>query len=94
MAEADSEKKRDLTQGIPSSELAADTMIHGRVGDEEVLVVKRGAEVFAIGAHCTHYRGPIAEGLVVGEDPELDAKRFFRSDGGVVLISGDMLAAL
>jgi glucose-1-phosphate adenylyltransferase len=36
----------------------------------------------------------IPEGLVVGEDPELDAKRFFRSDDGVVLISGDMLAAL
>ncbi len=36
----------------------------------------------------------IPEGLVVGEDPELDARRFYRSDGGVVLISEDMLAAL
>jgi glucose-1-phosphate adenylyltransferase len=36
----------------------------------------------------------IPEGLVVGEDPELDAKRFYRSEGGVVLISADMLAAL
>ena len=36
----------------------------------------------------------IPEGLVVGEDPVLDATRFHRSDGGVVLISGDMLAAL
>ena len=36
----------------------------------------------------------IPEGLVVGEDPELDARRFYRSDGGVVLISADMLAAL
>ncbi len=36
----------------------------------------------------------IPEGLVVGEDPELDAKRFYRSDGGVVLISAEMLAAL
>jgi glucose-1-phosphate adenylyltransferase len=36
----------------------------------------------------------IPEGLVVGEDPVLDAERFYRSDGGVVLISGDMLAAL
>ena len=36
----------------------------------------------------------IPEGLVVGEDPALDAKRFYRSDGGVVLISPDMLAAL
>ena len=36
----------------------------------------------------------IPEGLVVGEDPEDDARRFYRSEGGVVLISADMLAAL
>ena len=36
----------------------------------------------------------IPEGLVVGEDPEEDARRFYRSDSGVVLISADMLAAL
>jgi glucose-1-phosphate adenylyltransferase len=33
----------------------------------------------------------IPENLVVGEDPELDEKRFYRSEGGVVLISADML---
>jgi glucose-1-phosphate adenylyltransferase len=36
----------------------------------------------------------IPEGLVIGEDPEADARRFYRSDDGVVLISADMLAAL
>jgi glucose-1-phosphate adenylyltransferase len=36
----------------------------------------------------------IPEGLVVGEDPELDARRFYRTDDGVVLISAEMLAAL
>ncbi|HEY4471167.1 MAG TPA: glucose-1-phosphate adenylyltransferase [Stellaceae bacterium] len=36
----------------------------------------------------------IPENLVVGEDSELDAKRFYRSEGGVVLISAEMLAAL
>ncbi|MGE5268773.1 MAG: glucose-1-phosphate adenylyltransferase [Thiohalocapsa sp.] len=36
----------------------------------------------------------IPEGLVVGEDPKEDAARFYRSDGGVVLISAEMLAAL
>jgi glucose-1-phosphate adenylyltransferase len=36
----------------------------------------------------------IREGLVIGEDPELDAKRFVRSEGGVTLVSADMLAAL
>ena len=36
----------------------------------------------------------IKEGLVIGEDPDLDAKRFYRSDEGVTLVSADMLAAL
>jgi glucose-1-phosphate adenylyltransferase len=36
----------------------------------------------------------IKEGLVIGEDPELDAKRFYCSEGGVTLVSADMLAAL
>ncbi|HEX3864029.1 MAG TPA: glucose-1-phosphate adenylyltransferase [Stellaceae bacterium] len=36
----------------------------------------------------------IPNDLVVGENPAEDARRFYRSDGGVVLISQDMLDAL
>jgi glucose-1-phosphate adenylyltransferase len=36
----------------------------------------------------------VPDGLVIGEDPEHDAQRFYRSEGGVALISADMLAAL
>ena len=36
----------------------------------------------------------IPEGLVIGEDPALDAKRFGRSEGGVTLVTAEMLAAL
>jgi len=36
----------------------------------------------------------IPEGLVVGEDPELDAKRFRRSAGGVCLITEPMITKL
>jgi NADPH-dependent 2,4-dienoyl-CoA reductase/sulfur reductase-like enzyme/nitrite reductase/ring-hydroxylating ferredoxin subunit len=39
----------------------------GHVGDDEVVLVRSGSEIFAIGAHCTHYHGPLAEGLVTGE---------------------------
>jgi len=36
----------------------------------------------------------IPAGLVVGEDPALDAQRFERTEGGVVLITPEMLAKL
>jgi glucose-1-phosphate adenylyltransferase len=36
----------------------------------------------------------IREGLVIGEDPDLDAQRFYRSAAGVTLVTADMLAAL
>ncbi len=42
-------------------------MLLGHVGDDEVLLVRSGAEIFAIDAHCSHYHGPLAEGLVDGE---------------------------
>jgi len=57
----------DLTLGVPSRELADGGTLLGHAEGEAVLVVRRGAELFAIGATCTHYGGPLAEGLVVGE---------------------------
>jgi len=55
----------DLTQGISISEITDGSMLAGRVGEESVLVARRGNEFFAIGATCTHYGGPLAEGLMV-----------------------------
>jgi NADPH-dependent 2,4-dienoyl-CoA reductase/sulfur reductase-like enzyme/nitrite reductase/ring-hydroxylating ferredoxin subunit len=55
----------DLTQGVALSALV-DGRLLGHVGDEAVLVVRAGTELFAIGAHCTHYHGPLAEGIVTG----------------------------
>ena len=49
----------DLTQGIALTELAGGKLV-GHVGDEEVLLVQSCAEVFAVGAHCSHYHGPLA----------------------------------
>jgi NADPH-dependent 2,4-dienoyl-CoA reductase/sulfur reductase-like enzyme/nitrite reductase/ring-hydroxylating ferredoxin subunit len=56
----------DLSEGITPSEFAGERLL-GHVGDDEVLLVRSGSEIFAIGAHCSHYHGPLAEGLVTGE---------------------------
>src|ERR1700736_2824682 len=57
----------DLTKGIPLTDLLDGGLLTGRVGDEPVLLVRQGEDVFAIGALCTHYSGPLAEGLIVGD---------------------------
>jgi NADPH-dependent 2,4-dienoyl-CoA reductase/sulfur reductase-like enzyme/nitrite reductase/ring-hydroxylating ferredoxin subunit len=55
----------DLTLGVDFAELAQTGKLVGRVGEEEVLLVLDGDKVFAVGAHCTHYHAPLADGLVV-----------------------------
>ncbi len=54
------------------------------------VIVNRKAEL----KNCVIDRGVIIpDGLVVGKDPEMDAKWFRRTDAGVVLITQDMLDA-
>jgi len=57
----------DLTKGVELSTIADGTMLLGHAEGEPVLLARRGEEVFAIGAICTHYGAPLAEGLLVGE---------------------------
>lgn len=63
----DSEKP-DLRKGIPLAGIPDGRQLLGMVGDEEILLIRRGSRFFAIGAHCTHYHGPLAEGLVTGDE--------------------------
>ena len=57
----------DLARGISANDLADGQMLVGHVGGEAVLLARRGQEFLAIGAHCSHYNGPLAEGLMVGD---------------------------
>lgn len=66
MSEGQSETSGpDLTRGIVLTELVDGAMLLGHVGENAVLLARRGEEAFAIGATCTHYGGPLAEGLLV-----------------------------
>ena len=56
----------DLTQGVTLADLV-DGRLVGHVGDDEVLLVQVGSELFAIGAHCSHYHGPLADGVLAGK---------------------------
>src|SRR5262249_34762053 len=48
-------------------DLTADKPLLGHAHGEAVVVVRSGNDVHAIGASCTHYGGPLAEGRVVGK---------------------------
>ena len=55
----------DLVQGIAFSDLPDGGKLVGHSGGEQVLLVRRGTEVFAVSATCTHYGGPLVDGLLV-----------------------------
>ena len=57
----------DLAEGVPAASLPDGGMISGHVGKEPVLLVRIGEELLAIGGKCTHYGGPLGEGLISGE---------------------------
>ena len=52
--------------GAASSELSDGGMLLGHFNGEPVLLVRKGTAVYAMGAKCTHYGGPLAEGLFDG----------------------------
>ncbi len=57
----------DLSQGVALSSLTEGAMLRGHTQGEPLILVRRGGELFAIGAVCTHYGGPLAEGLLVDD---------------------------
>jgi apoptosis-inducing factor 3 len=67
MGDAPQVQGPDLSDGVAMGELADGKPLVGHVGDESVMLVRRGDEIFATGATCTHYSGPLGDGLVVGD---------------------------
>jgi len=67
MAERQEINKADFKNGFPIRDLRDGNMVLGQVDGEEIVLARRGDEFFAVGSHCTHYGGPLAEGLMVGD---------------------------
>ena len=67
MSNVDQTVRPDLATGVAARDVDKDGMLVGRVGDNEVLLVRAGEEFFAVGTHCTHYHGALVDGIVVGD---------------------------
>src|SRR5215467_15969019 len=58
----------DFGAGVDAKTVRESEPLLGHANGEPVLLVRRGADLLAIGATCTHYGGPLAEGLIDGDE--------------------------
>lgn len=56
----------DLEQGIADADVREGAPLLGHARGEAVVLVRDQGTVHALGATCTHYGGPLAEGIVAG----------------------------
>src|ERR1041384_5402855 len=57
----------DLADGVALAAIADGAMLLGHAKGEPVVLARRGGELFAIGASCSHYGGPLEQGLLVDD---------------------------
>ena len=55
----------DLTRGVAFDDIGDGGKLLGHAGGEQVLLIRRGSQVYALEANCTHYHQPLVDGLVV-----------------------------
>jgi NADPH-dependent 2,4-dienoyl-CoA reductase/sulfur reductase-like enzyme/nitrite reductase/ring-hydroxylating ferredoxin subunit len=56
----------DFEAGVAMRELPENSPVIGHAHGEAIVLVRMGSQVCAVGATCSHYGGPLGEGLVVG----------------------------
>jgi NADPH-dependent 2,4-dienoyl-CoA reductase/sulfur reductase-like enzyme/nitrite reductase/ring-hydroxylating ferredoxin subunit len=59
-------KGPDLAAGIDFGTLREGEVLLGHAGGEGVVLVRQGESCVAVGATCTHYSGPLGDGIVAG----------------------------
>jgi NADPH-dependent 2,4-dienoyl-CoA reductase/sulfur reductase-like enzyme len=58
----------DFSLGVAAVDLADGAVLSGHVAGKAAIMIRRGADVFVVGAYCSHYHAPLADGLVVGDE--------------------------
>jgi NADPH-dependent 2,4-dienoyl-CoA reductase/sulfur reductase-like enzyme/nitrite reductase/ring-hydroxylating ferredoxin subunit len=67
MSQGEETVGQDFALGIEAGAVVEGAPLRGHVGGKDAIMVRKDDEVFVVGAFCSHYHGPLAEGLVVGE---------------------------
>ena len=63
---AEEAAKPDFRNGFPIEQIPDGGSALGRVDADDAILVRRGDELFAVGAHCTHYHAPLIDGFAEG----------------------------
>lgn len=60
---------RNLLKGIPINEIPTSSMVAGKVNGKSVLLARlSNGDFLAVDGQCTHYGGPLAEGLLINDE--------------------------
>src|SRR6267154_2596277 len=68
MTEPEGIEGPDFADGVAVAAVPDGGMLQGKLGSEQIILARRGSEFFAVGAHCTHYSGPLIKGIMVGDE--------------------------
>jgi NADPH-dependent 2,4-dienoyl-CoA reductase/sulfur reductase-like enzyme/nitrite reductase/ring-hydroxylating ferredoxin subunit len=63
----DAAPKPNLQSGVPVDAVPDGGLLLGSVGEEDAVLIRRADQWYAVGAYCSHYHGPLAQGLIVGD---------------------------
>lgn len=85
-ADADEGLPKDFTRVCDAAELVENQLKKASVNGTDIVLLKRGNEIFALGEKCSHLGGPLSEGQVEGDTVRCPwhGSRFCLRDGSVV----------
>lgn len=64
MSDVERHEGPDFTTGVHGADIPEGAVLQGRVGAKAVIVARVDGLLYAIGAECSHYHAPLAEGLI------------------------------
>ena len=67
MSDDDQPDTPDFAEGVAAADVPLDGVLLGHVGEGRVILARVDGDIVAVSADCTHYRGPLEEGLRMGE---------------------------
>jgi nitrite reductase/ring-hydroxylating ferredoxin subunit/uncharacterized membrane protein len=85
-ADPDEDLPKDFTRVCDAADLTDNQLKKATANGTEIVLLKRGNEIFALGEKCSHLGGPLSEGQIDGNTVQCPwhGSRFCLKDGSVI----------